>query len=217
MRSTFVLSLICALFVTAGTSAEMYITEYLYSGEGDEYIEFTNVGDVAVDLTGWSYEDAHHPDDDPEYLDLSAFGVVAPGESVIITEAATAEVFRADWSLDAAVKVIPGLGDVGGHNIGRADTIHLLDAALEIVDVLEYGDEAFPGTIRAKDISGNPATPAALGANDIYQWVHSTEDDVFGSYYSSLGDLGNPGVYVPEPSALALLVLGGLIAARRRA
>jgi len=58
-------------------------------------------------------------------------------------------------------------------------------------------------------------TPAALGANDVYQWTLSTVGDTFGSYTSTGGDVGNPGVYIPEPSALALLALG-VLAVRRR-
>lgn len=64
-------------------SAGIRITEYMYSGNAGEFIEFTNLGDVAIDMTGWSYDDDSR---EPGALDLSAFGLVAPGESVVITE-----------------------------------------------------------------------------------------------------------------------------------
>lgn len=198
-----------------GAGADMRITEWMYSGNGGEFVEFTNVGPHPIDMTGWSFEDSNHPSGTPSYFSLSGFGIVAPGESVIITED-TATTFRLVWNLDPSVKVLGSLGQGSGHNLGRSDTIHLLDQNLQIVDILVYGDQTFPGSIRTQYASGNPATPAALGANDVYQWVLSYISDEFGSYASTSGDLGNPGAYIPEPSSLVALLLGAAIVARRR-
>ena len=38
-------------------SATMRITEYMYSGVGGEFVEFTNVGSSPVNMTGWSFSD----------------------------------------------------------------------------------------------------------------------------------------------------------------
>ena len=40
-------------------SAQVYITEWMYNGNGatGEYIEFTNLGATAVDFSGWSFDD----------------------------------------------------------------------------------------------------------------------------------------------------------------
>ena len=189
--------------------ANMVITEYMYSGTGGEFVEFTNIGDTPIDMTGWSYDDDSRI---PGALDLSGFGIVAPWQSVIITED-DAATFIADWSLSGVVVL-------GGYtnNLGRNDEINLFDATDTLVDRLTYGDEDFEGTIRTRYISGNPATPAALGENDIYQWVLSEVGDEFGSYPSANDDIGNPGYYVPEPGTMALFFLPALLSlARRRA
>ncbi|MFG0260591.1 MAG: lamin tail domain-containing protein [Phycisphaerales bacterium JB041] len=205
MRSTITLVAIAA--AAAGTaSAQIAITEYLYSANFAEYVEFTNISNSPVDMAGWSYDDNSR---EPGTLDLSAFGVIAPGESVIISEE-PADDFITVWGL-SGVKVI---GEYT-NNLGRSDEINLYDAADNLVDRLTYGDEDFPGTIRAQDFSGNPI-PGAVGNNDIAGWVLSFEGDSFGSYLSAFGDVGNPGTFVPAPASIALLGLGGLVARRRR-
>jgi len=190
------------------STAGMYITEYAYKAEAGEYVEFTNLGGAPIDLTGWSYDDDSRL---PGVLDLSAFGVVQPGESVIITET-LADVFRQEWSLDASVKII---GEYT-NNIGRNDEINLYDQYGSLIDRLTYGDEDFPGSFRTDNISANPLYPTALGVNDIYQWVASSVGDEFGSYMSASGSIGNPGFYVPEPTTLFLLLSSGLLLIRRR-
>ena len=199
---------IAALGLTAAAQADMRITEWAYSASNGEFVEFTNVGAAAIDLTGWSYDDDSRL---PGTLDLSAFGIVQPGESVVITESVEAD-FRAAWGLPASVDVI---GEYT-NNLGRNDEINLFDIGGNLIDRLTYGDQTFPGSIRTQNFSGNPATPAALGANDPFQWVLAANGDSYGSYFSSFGDVGNPGVYIPEPASLTLLALGGLALIRRR-
>ncbi len=91
----------------------MYITEWAYQGSGGEFMEFTNTGSTPVDMTGWSYDDNTQL---PGSVSLSAFGIVAPGESVILADL-TAAAFRTEWGLPASVKVI---GE-NTQNLGRAD------------------------------------------------------------------------------------------------
>lgn len=192
------------------------ITEWMYSGNGGEFIEFTNTSVSAIDFSGWSY------DDDSRIVgvfDLSVFGTVAVGESVIITESDAAD-FRSAWSLDAAVKVLGGVTN----NLGRNDEINLFDGSGTVVDRLTYGDQTFPGTIRTQSFSGNPINDAALGANNPAQWVLASTSDVYGSCASVNGDIGNPGINpfsaapVPVPAAAWLLGSGliGLAGVRRR-
>lgn len=202
MRRIFA-SLFVVFTLSVGmASAEMRITEWMYQGGVGEFVEFTNVSKNPIDMTGWSYDDDSRL---PGSFNLSGFGVVAPGESVIITEASAAA-FRTSWGLGAEVKVLGGYTN----NLGRNDEINLFNGTT-LVDRLTYGDQNFPGSIRTQNRSGNPATLAALGANDPYQWVLAASGDVYGSYVAG-GAIANPGVFslyvVPEPSSIVLMAIG---------
>ncbi len=172
---------------TPSAFPNVQITEYMYSGSNDEFIEFTNLGNSPVDMTGWSFDDDSRT---PGTVDLSAFGIVQPGESVILAESADAA-FRTAWGLSNSVKVIGGLTS----NLGREDEINLFDNNSQLVDRLTYGDERFPGTIRTQNISAwtevENLTPAEINA----EWQFSVVGDGQNSYTSTGGDVGNPGVY----------------------
>jgi hypothetical protein len=176
----------------------MQITEYLYSGNHGEFVELTNRGTTPIDLTGWTLKDDQVS---LEGFSLTPAGVLQPGESVVITETVEAA-FRTAWNLPANAKIIGQLGavGVGGQNYGRSDQINLYDSGGALVDRLSYGDQTFPGTIRAQNISGQ-APCAALGQNTIASWVLSSVGDVYGSVQSNatptnLRDIGSPGVFV---------------------
>ncbi len=190
---------LCLAWAGPPARAAMVITEWAYQGNGGEYMEFTNMGGSSVDMTGWSY------DDNTEVagsVDLSSFGVVAPGESVILTDL-TAAAFRTEWSLAASVKVI---GE-NLQNLGRADEINLYDNANNRIDWLAYNDQGSEGGPRTNLASANPATLAAVGAHDAHLWILSVPGDTFASRTSANGGVGNPGVFtlVPEPAGALLL------------
>jgi hypothetical protein len=81
-------------------------------------------------------------------VDLSAFGVVASGQSVILSEASAAD-FKTLWGLGASVVVI---GD-NGTNLGRGDTINLWNDLNALVDTLEYADNGVAGGPRTNGVS----------------------------------------------------------------
>lgn len=202
---------IAALFAAAGAaSADVFITEWLYSGSSGEFVELYVT--AQTDFTGWTYDDDSA--DPAQGYDLSGAGLVDAGTFVIFTEA-LASVFIADWNLGAAV----ANGDVivlelVTNNLGRNDQINIFDGTDTLVDRLTFGDQNIPGTIRTQDVSGN-TDPSNWGANDVSQWFFSALGDGV-SYTSAQGDLGNPGRLVPAPASAALMALGGLVAARRR-
>ena len=193
--ATLSLPVLAVLGVPAGANAaapgDIRITEWAYNGS--EFFELTNVGRGPADLTGWSYSDSTRtPAPALTSLDLSAFGRVAPGESVVVSEVAAAT-FRTDWALDPAVKVIGG----NSVNLGRSDEINIYDETGALVDRLTYndqgtGDVAGPRT----DTSSAWVPEAALGLNTANVWAKSTLSDTESSWQhaSIAGFFGSPGI-----------------------
>jgi predicted extracellular nuclease len=208
------LVVISGFVATPANATTVAITEWMYSG--DEFIEFTNLTGGAIDFTGWSFDDDSRT---PGVVSLSAFGLVAAGESVILAEASAAD-FRTRWGLAPTVKVIGN----NATNLGRNDEINLYNATNQLVDRLTFGDQTFPGTIRTQDRSGNPTSLAVLALDTVTAdgWVLSSAGDAFGSYNVGTAPIltANPGQFalVPVPAALPLFVggLAGLIGLRRR-
>ena len=207
----------CVALMLAHSSAwgAVRITEFMYnstSASTGEFVEFTNLGSSAVDFTGWSFDDSSRT---PGSTSLSAFGSVAPGQSVVLTDA-DAATFIASWSL-SGVSVIGGNAD----NLGRSDEINLYDASNNLVDRLTFSDQTYTGTPRT---NGTSAWAYVSGDGPFgtitTAWVLSTVGDAQGSLQIANSDLGNPGRYVvPEPSTclgLSLLMLGAMRRSPRR-
>ena len=163
------------------------ITEYMYSGDGGEFVELTNTSATPVDLTGWSLDDVSAT---PGTFDLTPAGVLQPGQSIVVSEADSGA-FITDWGLS-------GVTVLGGNllaNLGRNDSILVFDANGTVQDKLTYGDEDIPGTVRAKGESAW-GCEETLGKNDAYPWALSDVGDPQGSWASSGGDVGSPGSYL---------------------
>ena len=190
----------------ADTIPDVRITEFMYKGEGSpgEFVEFTNMGTTAVDMTGWSEDDSTREPDKSGHS-LSAFGTVQSGQSVIFTEA-DPTAFRAAWNLSSSVEVI---GPYSNDNLGNGDEINLYDAQGNLVDRLTYGSNP-----RSDGISAVPVSASVIGTNNIGGWVLS-QDGVAGAYHALGGDIGSPGYspFAPSPvplPAAAWLLMSGL-------
>lgn len=188
------------------------ISEWMYNpvGSPGEFVEFTNFGSTAIDLTGWSFDDNTRTAGSEN---LSGFGIIASGESVLFSEA-TAAAFRTAWNLSSSVKVIGG----SLNNLGRSDEINLYDSSNTLVDRLTFNDQG-TGTVkgpRTQGISGEAGSLAAIGVNDASQWKLSVVGDSESAYASVGGDIGSPGKTflaphisaVPLPAAAWLLGSG---------
>jgi len=162
------------------------ITEYMRGGTNGEFVEFTNVGGSAVDMTGWSFDDSSRTSGS---FSLSSFGVVQPGESVILTED-TAAAFRTAWGLPNTVKVIGGLTQ----NLGASDEINLYDNTNTLIDRLTYVSSNFDANNRSAWTDN-----ANLGINNQVTWQLSAIPDAKISYASTGNDIGNPGGYIIQP------------------
>jgi len=98
--------------------------------------------------------------------------------------------FATTWSLTGVTILGPNTVSA----LGRNDQINLFDAGGNLVDRLSYGDESFPGSVRARERSGQLCTNA-LGSDDAILWVLSTVGDAYGSVTSFSGDIGSPGTH----------------------
>jgi len=174
---------ICAWAQEGNTATNLKITEFMYSGEGGEFIELTNLGHAPIDMTDWSYDDESA---NPGTVDLSDFGMIEPSETVILT-AQDVEDFIDDWSL-TNIKVLRY--DSG--RLGENDQINIFSNTDQLIDCLTFGPDDFPYTISTNGHSAFPVT-ADIGTDNIYRWLLSRDGDVHNSYVSAEGDVGNPG------------------------
>lgn len=218
MKKVKTLLLMSLLSMNTLAHADVRITEWMYNTSNSasgEFFELTNFGSTAVDFTGWSYDDDSRV---AGTVSLASFGIVAAGESVIVTEL-TATAFRNLWNLAADVKVLGNLTV----NLGREDEINIFNGGL-LVDRLSYDDRQGLGP-RTTGTSAVPGSLSIVGSNQAAGWVLSQAGDVHGGFANKVGELGSPGsaafiTAVPEPSSYALLMAGlvlmGFIGYRRQ-
>lgn len=192
-------------FAASANAQGIQITEWMYSGNGCEFVEFTNMSTSAIDMTDWSYSDS-----DAAPFDLmfgSIFGVVNAGESVILTDI-DASTFRTQWGLAASVKVY---GPNSNSNLGRSDAINIYDASGSLVDSLTYDDQPGKGPRTQCKSCTMPSSDLGLTSASL-SWTLASVGDAYGSWASTASDLGNPGTYygapVPEPASLLAILTG---------
>lgn len=182
---------------------DIRITEYMYKNGGSpgEFVQFTNLGSTAVNMSGWSEDDATGT---PGVHSLSGFGTLQPGQSGVLAEA-TQTAFDAAWNLSASV---PYVEENGTDNLGSADSIYLFDGS-NVVDLLTYGSGSGPKT---SGVAAVPGSASVIGTNDWAGWVLLTSGK--DGAITADGDVASPGYSsfaatpVPVPAAAWLLVSG---------
>ncbi|GAB4024697.1 hypothetical protein GCM10028773_47960 [Spirosoma koreense] len=167
--------------VSTPAAGQIEITEYMYNGS--EYIELTNIGNAPVDMTGWSFDDSSRQ---PGSFPIGSLGVVAPGESVLISESSAAA-FRTNWFLPVTVKVVGG----NTNNLGGSDEINIYDNNNNLIDRLTYSSGGNP---TANGVSAYP-TVTNLSSTTAATWQLSAVGDAQNTYTSVDGNIGNPGGY----------------------
>jgi hypothetical protein len=186
MKKNILTSFILIL-LSISSFAQMRITEFMYSGVNGEFIEFTNVGNTAINMSGWSSDDSNR---NPGVHSLTSAGIVQPGESIILTETAVST-FRSAWGLCAGIKIIGGYTN---DNLARSDEINLYDASNNLVDRLTYNDQG-SGNVKGPrtDTKSAWVNAAGLGANNASVWTLSTVGGSEAGFTSAGGDIGSPG------------------------
>ncbi len=195
--------------------ADIRITEYMYKNENSpgEFVQFTNMGTTAVNMSGWSEDDST---DKVGVHSLSGFGILQPGQSAILAEAPQAT-FDAAWNISSSV---PYVVENSSDNLGKTDTIYLYDASGDIVDELAYGTTG-PRTDGAAAV---PDSASVIGTNNSAGWELLTAGQDGAIRANGTGDIGSPGFSsfapspVPLPAAAWMLLsgLGALAPALRR-
>ena len=221
----------------AAAPADVVITEVAYGGNaaysgdsGDgEYVELTNVGGFAQDVAGWFYDSSSATvittPSPTAGLSLATLAdtsgtntVVAPGESVVITDLAPAD-FRAEWGVKSSVKVI----NDGAFTLKKSGSVYLSNGTT-VLDQISYnlsgpgkGVSAWLSSANLADqqtVAGSTFSfAAATGTSN--GWTVSTADDSEGSWKSVGGSVGSPGASTMGTSTpadvrtTALTVTGG--------
>jgi hypothetical protein len=185
---------------------DIRITEYMYKpgdnpGSPAEFVQFTNLGTTAVNMSGWSEDDQTGT---PGVHSLAGFGTLQPGQSGILAQT-TQATFDAAWNMSASV---PYVEENSTDNLSGTDAIYLFDGN-NIVDLLSYGTGSGP---KASGTAAVPGSASVIGTNTWSGWVLLQAGQP--GVVTAEGDIGSPGYSafaatpVPLPAAAWLLVSG---------
>ena len=203
----------------AAGAADLVITEIAYGGHaaytgdtGDgEYVELTNTGGAAQDVSGWFFAtskstaiSAPSPTAGQPLAGLAdgsgTSTVIAPGESLIITDLKPAD-FRTEWGLRSSVKIV----NDGSSTLGKLGSVYVSNGSA-VLDQVSY-DLSTPGKgasawVSAAQVADQQAaggsafafTSSPTGTSN--GWTISTVGDSEGSWNSASGatrSVGSPG------------------------
>lgn len=184
-------------FLTTLSFGELVITEvmsdsrHLDSSVNGDWWELTNNGSVAVNLSGYSW------DDDSNTSGLQTFPTfsIQAGESVILLNEATSSArqpFRDAWGLPSSVRIFveSDFGNFPGFSGGSGDTIYLYNPSGAVIDSFSFGS-ASSGSSFSNFENGNPI-PGGLSELDVFGAFTTTENPA---------DIGSPGIApaIPPP------------------
>jgi hypothetical protein len=197
-------------------AADLLVTEIAYGGNavygdgGDgEYVELTNVGDAAQDVSGWYFSSsaslaittplATAGQSLAGLADGSGTNtVVQPGESVIITDLTPAH-FRTEWGLKSSVKVV----NDGTSTLKKAGSVYVSNGTT-VLDQISYdlttpgkGKSAWVSSAHVADQQGGSGSTFAFNGSTAPSngWTISAPADSEGSWSSTgaVASVGSPG------------------------
>lgn len=217
-------------------ASDVVVTEVAYGGNaayagdgGDgEYVELTNIGQASQDLAGWFYDTSSSTTiaapSPTAGLTLATLAdgsgtntVIAPGESVIITDLTPAD-FRTEWNLNSSVKVI----NDAAFTLKKAGSIYVSDGT-SVLDQVSY-DLSSPGKgvsawVSAANVAdqqspaGSTFSFNATATGTSSGWTISTLGDSEGSWSSASGSpasVGSPAASTLGTSTPASVQNSGL-------
>lgn len=209
-----------SLLAASPATAQLRITEVMGQASAGtastlngDWWELTNFGSSPVNLLGYQWadsEDALPSSDSNFFPDFT----LNPGQSVIILEedGYSKDAWRTMWGISSSVAILTEddmvddatpEGDTFSGFSSSGDTVNFYSPAGTLLDTYSFGAITRGVTFEINS-DGTNLGLSVIGEN--------------GAVLASNGDIGSPGIaVVPEPSALALLILaGGLVAGHRR-
>ena len=211
---------LAALFAMSATaSADLIITEVVdatLSGGNPKFVEITNTGvaDYTFAEGGIILQSNANTDYNVD-VDLSGVTILA-GQSFVIQSTGNGgqAVFESTYGFaaDLYTSTFFSNGDDRYMITDTADGSNILDI---------HGVDGVDGTGSDWEYLDSyayrlPGASANGGVFDVNDWVHGGKDVLEGADAAGIVAVTSPGVYIPEPATLALLVMGGLVALRRR-
>jgi len=219
------------MLLSTAAFGDVLITEINSKSHPDQedFFELTNLGDTALDITGWRFDD--ESEDFVESVPLIGITMIDPGESVVFFQLDEDDPTDPDYDpageMTSFVTAWGGLAGVqvgyhAGSGMGKGDaaTIFLPDET--IVAQLAYGDgeltdpsDLIDDTHAGKWAGGDDWDSAIwVPGSDPATYVAAAEG-VYGSFKNVFSDYGSPGL-VPEPATLALLLVSAALVRGRR-
>lgn len=217
-KISFLVAFLSASSIPMALQAAIVISEIMYnpsqSNDAFEYVEIYNTGASAVDLTGWTIADTGATTNSGPF---PAGSSIAAGGAAILprlrTGIETIADYQAGWG--AGINFIDIPVDTWNGLANSSDEVLVYDAGNTLVAEVDYGTSSpWPAStngfsIYLTDLSADP--------NDGSNWALSAAG-VNGAYAASspLGDVGSPGVVIPEPATLALAMVSTVVLLFRR-
>jgi len=226
MKRTILPILTAALLASvASTQAQVLIriTEAMSSsgtGGTPDWIELTNLGNVAADITGWKVDDSSYGTPSTAILALNGITSIAAGESVVFFETPAANLtgawstdltnFRNFWGGLSGVQV----GYYGGSGIGLSsggDGAVIFNASgAEATSRVSFSTATTGTSFNFVYDAAGAQTSAANALSVAGAYGATTVSAAWGGTGTAVSNTAGPGtiVTVPEPSSTALIGLG---------